>query len=53
MLIKEAVGRQADIDILTSILDRPGLTGDIKARELETELRQIRAGAAGGARCRL
>ena len=46
MLVKAADGRQADIDILTSILDRPGLAADTKAR-IETELRQIRAGAAG------
>lgn len=46
MLVKAADVRQSDIDILTSILDRPGLATDTRGR-IETELRQIRAGAAG------
>jgi len=46
VLVKAADDRQADTDILTSILERPGLAADTKQR-VETELRQIRAGAAG------
>src|SRR5688500_6123388 len=46
MLVKAADGRQADIDTLTSILERPALAAQTRHR-IETELRQIRAGAAG------
>ena len=46
MLVKAADGRQADIDTLTSILDRPALAAQTRHR-IETELRQIRADAAG------
>lgn len=46
MLIKSAQDRAADIDALTQLLCRPGLTPSVRAR-IEQEIRAVRAGAKG------
>ena len=46
MLIKAADDKQADIDILRSLRDRPGLDAGMRSR-IETELRRLQAGIAG------
>lgn len=46
MLIKAADSRQLDLDILTSLLDRPDVDA-ARRREIERELATMRAGIAG------
>ena len=46
MQIKAADGRQPDLDALAALLERPDVDAQTR-RRIETEMRRIRAGAAG------
>ena len=46
MQIKAADGKQPDLDALAALLERPGVDAATR-RRIDTEMRRIRAGAAG------